>query len=206
MDDPQFNTEGRILEAAEREFIKKGFAGARTTDIARGAGVTHAMLHYYYRTKENLFEKVLERKVGTIRYLILASIGDPERPLFEKIEDCIRTHYDFVANNPDLPFFLTSELHTDPTRMKPMIEMMGKLFPRVIKSLQEQINAYAAEGKCRQMNAKMLILDILSLNIYPTLIHTMVSRFISSGGSESMDFMEMRKQSNVETILSKLRP
>ena len=43
------NKEQAILEAAEREFIAKGFAGARTTSIAEAAGVTHAMLHYYFR-------------------------------------------------------------------------------------------------------------------------------------------------------------
>ena len=54
------NKEQAILEAAEREFIAKGFAGARTTSIAEAAGVTHAMLHYYFRTKEQLFERILD--------------------------------------------------------------------------------------------------------------------------------------------------
>ena len=57
------NKEQEILEAAEREFIAKGFAGARTTSIAEAAGVTHAMLHYYFRTKEQLFERILDEKM-----------------------------------------------------------------------------------------------------------------------------------------------
>ena len=48
------NTEQSILKAAEKEFLKKGFSGSKTTEIAKEAGVTHAMLHYYFRTKENL--------------------------------------------------------------------------------------------------------------------------------------------------------
>ena len=58
------NKEQEILEAAEREFIAKGFAGARTTSIAEAAGVTHAMLHYYFRTKEQLFERILDEKMA----------------------------------------------------------------------------------------------------------------------------------------------
>ena len=57
---PAQKREQAILEAAEREFLKKGFDGARTTSIAAAAGVTHAMLHYYFRTKEQLFERILD--------------------------------------------------------------------------------------------------------------------------------------------------
>lgn len=48
--------EQEILKAAEQEFLTKGYDGARTTSIAQAAGVTHAMLHYYFRTKEQLFD------------------------------------------------------------------------------------------------------------------------------------------------------
>ena len=52
------NTEQAIMEAAEKEFLDKGYTLTKTTEIARIAGVNHAMLHYYFRTKDNLFEKV----------------------------------------------------------------------------------------------------------------------------------------------------
>ena len=58
------DTETRILEAAEKEFFEKGYAGARTTSIAEAAGVTHAMLHYYFRTKDNLFERIVSQYAG----------------------------------------------------------------------------------------------------------------------------------------------
>ena len=61
------NTEQSILKAAEKEFLKKGFSGSKTTEIAKEAGVTHAMLHYYFRTKENLFNKVFEEKAKQLR-------------------------------------------------------------------------------------------------------------------------------------------
>ena len=60
-------TEKIILQAAEEEFLLKGFAGARTTEIAQKAGVNHAMLHYYFNTKEQLFEQVMAEKMALFR-------------------------------------------------------------------------------------------------------------------------------------------
>lgn len=57
------NTEQNILDAAEAIFLEKGYSGTTTTEIAKRAGVNHAMLHYYYRTKENLFEIIFEKQV-----------------------------------------------------------------------------------------------------------------------------------------------
>ena len=85
------NKEQAILEAAEREFIVKGFAGARTTSIAEAAGVTHAMLHYYFRTKEQLFERILDEKMRLMGESVLAAFGQPGLPLAERLRDGIPT-------------------------------------------------------------------------------------------------------------------
>ena len=66
--------EQAILAAAEQEFLAKGFDGARTTSIAAAAGVTHAMLHYYFRTKENIFERILDEKLRLMGESVLAAI------------------------------------------------------------------------------------------------------------------------------------
>ena len=60
------STEKAILQAAEKEFLTKGLASSKTTEIAKAAGVTHAMLHYYFRTKDNLFEQVFQEKVKVL--------------------------------------------------------------------------------------------------------------------------------------------
>ena len=94
------NKEQAILEAAEREFIAKGFAGARTTSIAEAAGVTHAMLHYYFRTKEQLFERILDEKMRLMGESVLAAFGQPGLPLAERLRDGIERHFDFIMANP----------------------------------------------------------------------------------------------------------
>lgn len=77
------NTEQSILKAAEKEFLKKGFSGSKTTEIAKEAGVTHAMLHYYFRTKENLFNKVFEEKTRQLADTFLSRV-DESLPFLEK--------------------------------------------------------------------------------------------------------------------------
>ena len=78
------NTEQAILKAAEKEFIEKGYALSKTTEIAKAAGVTHAMLHYYFRTKENLFDKVFQEKSRLIAGSF-ASIVNEDLPFLEKV-------------------------------------------------------------------------------------------------------------------------
>ncbi len=101
--DSRSHTENRILKAAEAEFLAKGYAGARTTAIAEAAGVTHAMLHYYFRTKDKLFERILNEKIQLVRDIMLFGIGEPGRPLEERIVATVERHFDFLAANPSLP-------------------------------------------------------------------------------------------------------
>ena len=111
---PAQKREQAILEAAEREFLKKGFDGARTTSIAAAAGVTHAMLHYYFRTKEQLFERILDEKMRMMGQSVLAAFGDARLPLIERLRNGIERHFDFIAANPDLPRFIVNEVFARP--------------------------------------------------------------------------------------------
>lgn len=103
------NTEQAILKAAEKEFIEKGYALSKTTEIAKAAGVTHAMLHYYFRTKENLFDKVFQEKSRLIAGSF-ASIVNEDLPFLEKVAKSVEMHFNFLINNPKLAFFVVSEI------------------------------------------------------------------------------------------------
>lgn len=203
--EPQ-STEERILEAAVQEFMTKGYAGARTTAIAEAAGVTHAMLHYYFRSKDKLFDRIIESKIGTLRDIMLASLGDPTIPLFDKIKSTIETHQDFIAANPELPRFMINEVLSRPDRMPKVIEQLKHHTPLVVQSLQRQIDEYADRGLCRRVDAGMLMLDIVSLNIFPFSATPMVNALLGGMMENRQAFVEARKIENVETIMKKLQP
>lgn len=203
--EPQ-STEERILEAAVQEFMTKGYAGARTTAIAEAAGVTHAMLHYYFRTKDKLLDRIIESKIGTLRDIMLASLGDPTIPLFDKIKSTIENHQDFIAANPELPRFMINEVLSRPDRMPKVIEQLKHHTPLVVQSLQRQIDEYADRGLCRRVDAGMLMLDIVSLNIFPFSARPMVNALLGGMMENPQAFVEARKIENVETIMKKLQP
>ena len=100
----------QILEAAEHEFLAKGYDGARTTSIAKIAGVTHAMLHYYFRTKEQLFEQIIDKKMSEITPMLTYLFKKKKLPLTERIKEAVSVHFDFIIDNPDLPRFLINVL------------------------------------------------------------------------------------------------
>lgn len=199
-------TEDKILQAAEKEFITKGYDGARTTSIADAAGVTHAMLHYYFRTKDNLFDRVIESKIGTLRDIMLMTIDMTEAPLLERIRQTIERHIDFIAANPGLPKFMLNEVMSRSERLQALKETVLQQTEPKIRMLQQEIDENAEKGICRKADARMLLLDIVSLNIFPYMASPLVNSLLGGIIEDKEAFTEKRKKENVETIMRKLIP
>ncbi len=201
------DTEALILQAAEREFMDKGFAGARTTSIASAAGVTHAMLHYYFRTKEKLFERIITEKISLLRDALVESVSDMKLPLEEVIRNVIDRHLDFIAANPDLPRFLVGEIFSNPERSAILLGRLREYSPAVVAFFQGKIDSAAAQGKCRPgVDARMLLLDLVSLNVFPFMAAPMVNAAMGYYEVGSPEFLAMKKRENFDTVMRKLNP
>ena len=192
----QRDTEALILQAAEKEFLEKGYSGAKTTTIAEAAGVTHAMFHYYFRTKDKLFEKIVADKLGKLMEMMFSAIGNSDLPLKERIVQGVERHFDFVAANPLLPRFIFNEVHNRPERLDGITSLLD--------NLQSAIDKDASINKCRHADARMVLLDIISLNIFPFVAQPIVNVLLDSIDGNSGSLLEMRKKENVKTILEKL--
>lgn len=198
------STEERILEAAELEFLKRGFSGARTTVIAEAAGVTHAMLHYYYRTKEKLFGRVIDEKLASLARTFVISIDD-NTSLSECVRKAVECHFDFVRSNPLLPRFLVSEVFSNERLMKLLKKNVGVIAANTISNLQTKIDKAVSSGECRYIDATTLVLDIVSLNVFPILAAPMVCEVKNFNSVvEFEEFLDSRKEENVRIILSRL--
>lgn len=200
------DTEALILQAAEREFLSKGFAGARTTSIAEAVGVTHAMFHYYFRTKEKLFDRIITEKIAILKDALSMSVVDDGLSLDDTIRGIIDRHLDFVAANPYLPRFLVSELFGNSPRTVMILDRIKAQAPAVIRGLQAKIDKAVEEGRCRHIDARMLMLDIVSLNIFPYLATPMVNAALDNCMADSNAFLSRRKEENYDTIMRKIRP
>lgn len=200
----QRDTEALILQAAERELLEKGYSGAKTTAIAQAAGVTHAMLHYYFRTKEKLFEKIVADKMDKLKRVIFGVIGNPDLPLRERLKQGVEQHFDFIAENPHLPRFIFNELHEHPERIDQVKNSIASIAAKAITTLQNEIDRKAASGECRPVDARMLMLDIASLNLFPFIAAPLISSSFGNLFEGRDEFLEMRKKENVRTVLGKL--
>lgn len=199
------NKEQAILEAAEREFLTKGFDGARTTSIARTAGVTHAMLHYYFRTKEHIFERILDEKIQMLGESVLATFGQPGLPLLERLSEGISRHFDFIAANPDLPRFIVNEVMSRPERYTAMERRIKFLVGSMAAGLQRDLDEAADRGEIERTNVLMLVLDIVSLNVFPFIAMPIIQPLVSGLAVDPPTFYKLRKEENIEVIMRRLK-
>lgn len=200
------NKEPEILAAAEREFMSKGFDGARTTSIAEAAGVTHAMLHYYFRTKEQLFYRIIDRKLRLMGESFLMAVeGNPQQPFLHRIETGIGRHFDFMAENPDLPRFIINEILSHPERYTVMQESVRRIVSALTQTLQRELDAAAERGETERMDIRMLMLDIISLNAFTFISYPIIEPIFGDLTGERERFLKMKRAENIETIMRRLR-
>lgn len=203
-DENQASTEELILRAAENEFLSKGYEGARTTTIAAEAGVTHAMLHYYFRTKENLFDKVMADKVDMLQNILLCFFKDEDVDLFYRLRLGMERHFDLVAANPDLPLFVIGEAKRGGDILKRTMRKAFTKSPEMLVDLQRQIDEGAERGENAKVDAFMLVMDIVSLNLMAVMALNLIP--IVGLPVEKEAFLRMRKDENITTIMKRLRP
>ena len=196
--------EQQILEVAEKEFLEKGYNGARTTSIAKAADVTHAMLHYYFRTKEQLFERFIDKKMSEVVPLLTHLFGNSDLPLVERIEKTISVHFDFVATNPDLPRFLINEILPYKERCDLFYSKVAN-FLYLFNNLQREVNEAAARGEVEQFNVLLLFQSVLSLNIFPSLMANMIENLMSNNEQSMKEIFAQRKAENIELIMRRIK-
>lgn len=194
-----------ILAAAEQEFLTKGYDGARTTSIAQAAGVTHAMLHYYFRTKAQLFERIVDEKFATMSHSMFTILGDPSLPIVERIKGGIAAHFDFIAANPLLPRFVINEIVSRPERYEVLYKRAGSVVSSVYNGLQAEVDSAAERGEIERVDVKMLFISIMSLNIFTFVAYPFMEPIMGELMANREQFLAARKAENIETILRRIK-
>ena len=190
--------ESIILETAERLFLDKGFALTSTTEIAREAGCNQALVHYYFRTKEQLF----------IRIFAGAFFSIDEKPgtFLEKLTRKIEAHFDIIAQNPKIPFLIINEITTNPQRIKALHKSIGEYPASIIRKVNEELEEAIAQGEVRPITVLDLILTVLSLNVLPQLLRPILEEVMPLPPEEVQKLIARRKEENVKLIINSLRP
>ena len=202
----QNNKEQAILAAAKEEFLDKGYDGARTTSIARAAGVTHAMLHYYFKTKEQLFERIFHETMGMLVEGILEVFTQTEKPFRERIAEALGIHFEVIRENPRLPLFMIREVASRPERFAIIKNVISTFAGNLLIAMQRDIDQAVAQGEISHIEATTLLLDMISLNVFPFIVKPVFEAATGLDLNVDSKFCELRKQENTELIMRRLTP
>ena len=180
------STEEKFKEAARVVFTKKGYAATKTRDIAEEAGLNLALLNYYFRSKEKLFEIVMLEKVKQLLSFITPALNDQNASLDEKLELITASYIDMLIKNPDLPIFVLSEIRSNPERFGKMIQLNG----HVLKSHFVQQLA----ERNTEVNPLQFLLNFLGMMVFPFVAKPI---FLTAGPVSEEAFIEMLKERKV---------
>jgi AcrR family transcriptional regulator len=200
------DTEALILQAAEELFLERGFTKTTTALIAQRAGCNHALVHYYYRTKDKLFNRIFEEKARIIlnNFWHAGKDGDTFE---EKLTAKIRAHFDFLKENAKLLRFLYNEISTNPARIESVFEIAKKMKPGVaIEQTKRELEEEIRSGRIRPISIENLLLTMISLNISPFLLQPIFLSVFKNMPEQVNQFLEQRREENVRIILARLKP
>jgi TetR/AcrR family transcriptional regulator len=154
-----------ILKAAVHEFAREGVAGARTDAIARFAGVNKALLYYYFKDKESLYEAVLDQVFSGVRQAIHSAVSQKVSPR-ERLKAYVRAHFDFIASNPFYPRIVQAEFlraGSDSTRVQ---RVAKRYFRPTFADLSALLNEGANNGDFRRVDPIQFIPSMIAVIVF----------------------------------------
>ena len=194
-------TEEKIFNAARIVFQKKGFAGARMQEIADEASINKAMLHYCFKNKELLFKAVFMNAFGQLAPQINEIFNSTES-LFDKIRKFTNSYISFVIVNPYLPQFVIQEMNNNPEFVISFLNNENRPNPTLLIA---QIEKEIATGIIKPINPKQLLMNIISLTVFPFAAQMMVKGLLQISDDEFHAMMEERKTSIAEQIINSIK-
>jgi len=179
------STEEKIKEAARTVFTKKGYAATRTRDIAEEAGINLALLNYYFRSKEKLFELVMAEKVAKLFGVIAPIVNNNETSIEEKVTLIVDAYITMLGQNPGLPLFVLSEIRNNPEHFGNRIQA-GKL-------LTESVFVKQLIERKPDINPLHFVINILSMSIFPFIAKPVFESAGVMTATQMNDFAEERR-------------
>ena len=185
------NSEERIKAAARKVFHQKGYAATRTRDIAEEAGINHAMVNYYFRSKEKLFGIVMTETMGQFFKGVGVILNDESTSLEKKIEQVVANYIDLLLEEPDLPTFIFNEVRPNPqffVEQSPIREVLTN------SALTRQYAEAVARGEISEPNLMHAILNVIGLVIFPFVAKPILSAITNLPEEQYKALMLHRKE------------
>ena len=195
-------TEEKIFEAATDVFVEKGMDGARMQDIATHAGINKALLHYYFRTKDQLFNAVFEMIARKI-FKKFAPVFDENLTLEEKIRFYFKEHIAFLQANPRLPGFLLNEVNRNPERIKKLLKTVD--FDSIWLKLYDQHKEEFKRYNITKAKMPQLMISIAALSVFPFAARGIIEGILERTGLDFNEYMEERKEFAADFVIKAIK-
>jgi len=196
------STEERILAAAAKVFRLRGFDGARMREIADEAGINKALLHYYFRSKDLLFERVFRASAaeyfGSLR-TILRSDATWREKVIRLCDQYITTGIE----QPYIAVFIITEANRKGAGFVTRIQSEEGVLPD-FEPFRLQIAEEVAAGRIRPVNPEQLMMDILGLCLFPVIARPMMQRMLGVSDEGFREAMAQRRDRIPKMIIDSL--
>jgi TetR/AcrR family transcriptional regulator len=195
-------TEDRIFDAATLVFEEKGMDGARMQDIADKAGINKALLHYYFRTKDRLFDAVFQ-KVAARMLMKFAPVFEKNLTLEEKIRFFYKEHITFLQENPRLPGFILHEINRNPARIKKLIQKIdfNMLWEMLVEQHEEELQEYNITREA----IPQIMTSIAAISVFPFAARGILEGIFENLGVSFESYIEERKEFSADFVIGALR-
>lgn len=199
---PSLSTEEKIISAARKVFLKKGMEGARMQEIADEAGINKAMLHYYFRSKDKLFEFIFQETISKL-FPHFETILDSNKDLFEKIRLVVKGYIDIIAENPFLPLFVMNAINKD-TGLS-VKEMLVQQKPKFFSRFVEEIEKAVRKGQIKKVNAPSILINLISMCAFPFIAKPMIAGVLDINEKNYAALIEKRKTEVADFIIAAIK-
>lgn len=197
--DKNINTEQKILQAAIKVFIQNGFDGARMQQIADEAGMNKALIHYYFKNKENLFERIFLEKRNDFLPKMNAMFFSKDLDFIEKMELYVENHMLLLQKNPYLPKFLACNAHKHP-------KVMDLLPSEFAEGILAYFELEIAAGRVRKVDPRQFMISMLAMCIFPFAFKNVISHIIKLDENGYEQLMQARSKEVKQYIRMILTP
>lgn len=195
------DTSEKILDSAIDVFQEKGFNGTRMQAIADKAKINKALLHYYFKTKDKLFQIIIEKAVKLFIPKVIKVI-DVDADIFDMIRNFVGAYIDMLRKNPHIPSFIINEINNNPERLLKLIKASGFNVDFVKVRIQEDID----KGIIRDISPEHLLLNTLSLCIFPFVGKPMIVGIILNGDEDKFEsLIDERKEVVSSFIINSIK-
>lgn len=198
------NMEEQILLVAKELFMQFGYEGVSTTQVAKAVGCNQALVHYYYRTKQNLFKIICQQEIQKM-LKILADIPQEDISFEDFIENIIEAQIGFLKNNPDAPFFIIGELRHNSEVLKMMRELFSEFGKEIVGKIRLFVQMKQSKGELNDVSVEDLLIDIVSLDVMSFVGQILFTQILEMDSQTQEAFLERRKTHIKKLILSNIK-